>query len=411
MIFSFTSEDTIASVLLQKNKDGHEQPIAFMSKVLQNSKLNYNTMEKQDYALVKSLKHFRTYVGYSKIIAFVPHSAVKDILTQTDCLGTRARWVTKIQEYDLEIRPTKLVKGSCQACQLFTGKQKLVALPLQPVVVEAPFQNWVLDFIGKFHENSNNDYLWILIATDYFTKWVEAIPAKNATEKVIMDFIKNNIITRFGVPAKITTDNVKGNGLAESSNKNLITIIKKIVGDNKRSWDSKIKYALWADRITKKKATGKSPFELVYGLDVTLPVHLKLPAYQLLQRFSTNKDVQNKIDQIVELDETRRITFDNICKSQFNSKKSFDKSSRSRSLQVGDMVLLWDRKNEKPRKHKKFGCLWLGPYIIRDIDGPNSFHLRRLDGESFDLPTNGQMLKLLFKDDISCHEASSVLYF
>lgn len=116
--------------------------------------------------------------------------------------------------------------------------------------------------------------------TDYFTKWVEAIPAKNATEKVIIDFIENNIITRFGVPAKITTDNAKafsslefssfcfkygiilshssnyypqGNGLAESSNKNLITVIKKIVGDNKRSWDSKIKYALWADRIIRKK--------------------------------------------------------------------------------------------------------------------------------------------------------------
>jgi hypothetical protein len=68
-------------------------------------------MEKQAYALVKSFKNFKTYVGYSKIIAFVPHSVVKDILTQTDCLGTRARWVTKIQEYDLEIRPTKLVKG------------------------------------------------------------------------------------------------------------------------------------------------------------------------------------------------------------------------------------------------------------------------------------------------------------
>ena len=158
-----------------------------------------------------------------------------------------------------------------------------------------------------------------------------------------MDFIENQIITRFGVPAKITTDNAKafspfefssfcfkyaitlshssnyyprGNGLAESSNKNLITIIKKIVGDNKRSWDNKIKYALWADRITKKKATGKSPFELVYGLDVTLPVHLKLPTYQLLQHFSTDKDVvQNRIDQNVELDETRRKDFDNTCKN------------------------------------------------------------------------------------------------
>jgi hypothetical protein len=75
-----------------------------------------------------------------------------------------------------------------------------------------------------------------------------------------------------------------------------MTIIKKTVGDNKKSWDSKIKYVLWADRITKKSATGKSPFELVYGLDVTLPVHLKLPVYQLLQGFSSDKDaVQNKM--------------------------------------------------------------------------------------------------------------------
>ena len=174
-----------------------------------------------------------------------------------------------------------------------------------------------------------------------------------------------------------------------------------LVGDNKKSWDNKIKYALWADKITKKKSTCKSPFELVYGLDVTLPVHLKLPAYQRLQNFSTNKNVvQNRIDQIVELDEARRTAFEAICKNQSNIKKSFDKCSRSRSLQVGYTVLLWDRRNEKPGKHKKFDSLWLGPYVIRDIAGPNSFYLSRLDGEPLDLPVNGQMLKLFLRDDI-----------
>ena len=67
MIFSFASEDTIAGVLLQKNIEGFEQPIAFMSRALQNSELKYTIMEKQAYALVKSLKHFRTYIGYSKV--------------------------------------------------------------------------------------------------------------------------------------------------------------------------------------------------------------------------------------------------------------------------------------------------------------------------------------------------------
>ena len=74
----------------------------------------------------------------------------------------------------------------------------------------------------------------------------------------------------------------QGNVLAESINKNLLCIIKMIIGDNKRRWDNTLKYALWADHITKKCATGKSPFELVYVLDVVLPINLRLSVYKLL---------------------------------------------------------------------------------------------------------------------------------
>jgi ribonuclease HI len=563
-IFSFASEDTIAGVLLQKNDQGHEQPIAYFSRALQNSELKYPMFEKQAYALVKSLKHFRVFIGYSKVIGYVPSPAVKDVLSQVEGIGSRGRWIAKIQEYDLEIRPTKLIKGQglakmltesneraldlvcqindedyhpnlqkleqvewytdiifylknltcpshlvghkkralrlkaakyvltrdglgwknpdgiilrcvddveskklvdefhggfcgghfaakttthkilragyywptifsdvhqfvrkCEPCQLFTGKQKLAALPLQPVVVEAPFQQWGLDFIGKFSDNSSNGYSWVLTATDYFTKWVEAIPTKSATEKVVMDFLEDKIITRFGVPSKIVTDNAKafcsaemtafcfkygiilshasdyypqGNGQAESSNKNLMTIVKKIVGENKRSWDSKIKHALWADRITKKAATGKSPFELVYGLEARLPIHLSLPTYGSVEDSSTGQDAfQNRVNQVIELDETRRKAFDQICRNQSKVKKAFDMSARQRDFIVGDTVLLWDKGREKPGKHGKFDSLWLGPYLIREIAGPNSFHLSHLDGEPINIPRNGQQLKLFFR--------------
>jgi hypothetical protein len=97
------------------------------------------------------------------------------------------------------------------------GKQKLAALPLQLVVVEAPFQQWGLDFIGQFKDNSSNGYTWIITTTDYFTKWVEAIPTKSKTDKVVMDFLEDIIITRFGVPAKITTDNAKAFSSTELS--------------------------------------------------------------------------------------------------------------------------------------------------------------------------------------------------
>jgi hypothetical protein len=61
--------------------------------------------------LVKDLKSFRVYVLQSKIIAYVPSSVVKEILVQPDCEGKRGKWITKILEYDLTIKPTKLIKG------------------------------------------------------------------------------------------------------------------------------------------------------------------------------------------------------------------------------------------------------------------------------------------------------------
>jgi hypothetical protein len=96
IIFSFASQDTIAGVLMQKDDDDYEHPVDFMSKVLRDSELNYSITKKQAYALVKSLKHFRNYVGYNKIKACVPYPAVKDILSQQDCMGTRGKWVSKI---------------------------------------------------------------------------------------------------------------------------------------------------------------------------------------------------------------------------------------------------------------------------------------------------------------------------
>lgn len=67
-------------------------------------------MENQAYALVKYVKSFIIYILHSQIIAYVPTSVVKDILVQPDNQGKRGRWIAKILEYDLEIRPTKIIE-------------------------------------------------------------------------------------------------------------------------------------------------------------------------------------------------------------------------------------------------------------------------------------------------------------
>ena len=163
---------------------------------------------------------------------------------------------------------------SCHNCQSFEGKRKLLPLPLKPISTEKPFQQWGLDFIGEIHPSSSGQHKWILTATDYFTKWIEAIPCRQANDTIIIQFLECNILSRFGCPEKIITDNAaafkskkminfchkfhinlghstayypQGNGLAESSNKSLISIIKKNLEENKKNWHKKLTNALWAE--------------------------------------------------------------------------------------------------------------------------------------------------------------------
>jgi len=111
LIFTFASQETIAGVLLQKGKQGIEQPIYFFSKTLANVELKYKILEKKAYALVKAIKDFRIYVLHSHIVAYVPSAIIKDILTQEDLDGKRGKWIAKLLKYDIDIKPTKLVKG------------------------------------------------------------------------------------------------------------------------------------------------------------------------------------------------------------------------------------------------------------------------------------------------------------
>ena len=149
---------------------------------------------------------------------------------------------------------------ACHECQIFYGKKKLGPLPLMPNYVEAPFQPWGLDFIGEIHPSSSGKHRWILTATDYFTKWIEAIPTRQANDSVIIQFLENNILSRFGCPMNIITDNAQafkskrlisfchkyhitlghstayypqGNGIFEYSKKSIVRIIK-VLQENKR---------------------------------------------------------------------------------------------------------------------------------------------------------------------------------
>ena len=90
--------------------------------------------------------------------------------------------------------------------------------------------------------------------------------------------------------------------MADSSNKRLVRIIKKLLQDNKKAWHSKLKFALWEDRVSTKKSLGTSPFQLVYGTDVIFPASLGSPVMKFLQEQDTKLNpIQRRINQLVEV--------------------------------------------------------------------------------------------------------------
>ena len=103
-----------------------------------------------------------------------------------------------------------------------------------------------------------------------------------------------------------TTYYPQGNGLAESYNKSLMNIIKKLLEDNKKTWNKKLTNALWADRLTTKKSTGTSAYELVYGMEAVFPSSLGVPVMKLLQEAQVEpNDIQRRINHTIHLQQTR----------------------------------------------------------------------------------------------------------
>ena len=93
-----------------QKRDQLEKPIAFFSRTIRDVALKYNIIEKQALALVKALKDFRVYIFHSHILAYVPNVAVKDVVVQIDPEGRQGKWIAYLLEYDLEIKPTNLIK-------------------------------------------------------------------------------------------------------------------------------------------------------------------------------------------------------------------------------------------------------------------------------------------------------------
>jgi transposase InsO family protein len=177
---------------------------------------------------------------------------------------------------------------------------------LKAKVVEEPFERWALEFIVSFNPKSNQK-AYILVTTDYMTKWVEVEALPNATEELVIKFIFK-LFVRYGLPREVITNggskftahritttldnyNIKhiitspyhpqANGQVESTNKFLEAILTKTVSTNKYNWASKLPNALWSYLTTWRNTTGYSPYHLVYGKQPIFQIEFEIKTLRI----------------------------------------------------------------------------------------------------------------------------------
>ncbi|OMO53214.1 Integrase, catalytic core [Corchorus capsularis] len=214
------------------------------------------------------------------------------------------------------------------------------------------FSMWGIDVIGVINPKASNGHRFILVAIDYFTKWVEAASYASVTQAVVTKYIKKEIICRYGLPERIITDNasnlnqglveetckqfkivhsnstiyrLKMNGAVEAANKNIKKIVAKMT-ETYKDWHEKLPFALHAYRTCVRTSTGgggwggATPYSLVYGMEAVVPIEVEIPSIRVYRetKLEESEWVQERYDQLNLVDE-KRLTA--LCHGQMYQKR------------------------------------------------------------------------------------------
>ncbi|KAJ9538340.1 hypothetical protein OSB04_031073 [Centaurea solstitialis] len=304
----------------------------------------------------------------------------------------------------------------CDACQKHSGMSHLPSEPLHSVLIPWPFMRWGMDIVGKLPP-APGQKVYLLVLTDYFSKWIEAAAFSQVRDKEVISFIQTNIIYRFGVPSEIMCDNGSqfisertrkfcdergirlitstpryphSNGLAESSNKVIINSIRKRLKEAKGRWVEELPSVLWANRTTPRTSTGQTPFSLVYGCEALLPIESQLP---IARHRTMDQNVINLYYDLDALEELREKAFQKMALQKAMVERHFNRKVKAKIFQVGDYVLRQVFQNTQELNAGKLSIKWEGPYIISKIIGNGAYKLTNIEGKEIPRSWNATHLK------------------
>ena len=284
---------------------------------------------------------------------------------------------------------------TCDTCQR-RGRPTKRPEPLHPLPVGQPFDRVGIDLLGPLPKtNSGNRF--VIVATDYLTKWPEACPVPDASAIPVAQFLYEHIITRHGAPKELLSDrgtsfvnqviahlsdqwnfrqtlasayHPQTNGLVERYNKTLAETIAKSSFRKPFEWDELIPSALFAYRTTRHATTKQTPFYLMYGREATYPIETALSPTTSLQTTDDISDmlVQQTFEVFGPLEEARQLARTNIRRDQDKQQQRYNQKVKPRSYHVGSLVLQF--RSARDATHSgKLEPKWDGPFRVQSVQG------------------------------------------
>ncbi|XP_063334795.1 uncharacterized protein si:ch211-282j22.3 isoform X2 [Pelmatolapia mariae] len=283
---------------------------------------------------------------------------------------------------------------SCPQCQKSSLKIPSRA-PLQSLpIISTPFERLGMDIVGPL-ERSKAGNRYMLVVTDYATKYPEVFPLRSIKAKAVA-LCLIQFFSRVGFPREILTDrgtnfmstllkqvyqllgikslrttpyHPQTDGLTERFNQTLKQMLRKFVNETGTDWDQWLPYLLFAYREVPQASTGFSPFELLYGHEVRGPLSLLRETWEGDQERSQAVNVVSYVVQMRErLEKMTELAQAHKAEAQQHQKAWYDQSARQRSFSPGQKVLVL-----LPSDDSKLLAKWQGPYEIQKKLGQTTY--------------------------------------
>ncbi|GJS37028.1 reverse transcriptase domain-containing protein [Tanacetum coccineum] len=281
----------------------------------------------------------------------------------------------------------KLIRA-CQDCQIHKPIPRSPQQKLSPITSSWPFYKWGIDIAGPFPEGPGK-VKFLIVAIDYFTKWIEAKPVATITGNQIkkFDWCEKLCIRQHFASVK----HPQTNGLVERANRSLGEGIKARLDEKSKNWLEELPHVLWAHRTMIKSSNGDTPFSLTYETEAVIPAEIGIPTLRTAEvdLVQNNEALEINLDLLEERKEKAAIR---EAKSKAKMERYYNSKVRSISFKPGDLVY---HNNDASRVEDtwKLGPKWEGPYEVTKAFGKGAYKLRDRDGKQLPWTWNISNLK------------------